>query len=85
MIEQSIVNCQLFKSIYNRMISIGFKTGKGDETLAQVATYYEDEVDNSVVKMLDIIEPTLVAILAIVVGVILLSIMLPLINILASL
>lgn len=83
--EQSIVNCQLFKSIYNRMISIGFKTGKGDETLAQVATYYEDEVDNSVVKMLDIIEPTLVAILAIVVGIILLSIMLPLINILASL
>lgn len=83
--EQAIANVKIFKGMYNRMLVIGFKSGKWDEAMANVATYYENDIDHSINKMLDIIEPSLVALLALVVGIILLAIMLPLTSIMVNL
>lgn len=84
-ISEALASAKIFKSIYNRMLIIGFKSGKGDETMANVAKAYESEVDNSINKMLDVVEPTLVGVLSIIVGIILLSVMLPLMSIMTSL
>lgn len=84
-ISDALASAKIFKSIYNRMLIIGFKSGKGDETMARVAKAYEDEVDHSINKMLDVVEPTLVGVLSIIVGIILLSVMLPLMSIMSSL
>lgn len=84
-VGDALTNCHIFKSIYNRILVIGFKAGKGDEAMASVAKAYENEVDNSINKMLDVVEPTLVGVLSIIVGIILLSVMLPLMSIMTSL
>ena len=46
---------------------------------------YEEEVDDSIARLLSYIEPTLVAILSIIIGGILVSVMLPLTGIMSSL
>ena len=52
--------------------------------LRKLASRYEEEVDARVARMLSVLEPTLVAILAVVVGIILLSVMLPLMGVMSS-
>ena len=75
----------IFKGIYTQMLILGIKIGRLDEIMTQVANLYEDEVNTLVNRFLDRIEPSLTAILAIIVGVILLSVMLPLLSIMSSL
>ena len=66
------------------MVSVGFSTGSADMVLRKLASRYEEEVDARVARMLSVLEPTLVAILAVVVGIILLSVMLPLMGVMSS-
>ena len=66
------------------MIAVGFKTGNVDEVMKKVADQYEEEVDNRIERLISILEPSLVVALSIIVGVILLSVMLPLMGIMSS-
>lgn len=83
--QQAMMESGIFKGIYNRILTIGFKAGKSEETMAKIAQEYEDEVDSSINRFLNVIEPTLVGVLSIIVGIILLSVMLPLMSIMSSL
>lgn len=67
-----------------RMVKIGFMTGRQDEVTAKVAEMYSAETDEKLEKLLSIIEPTLIAILAVIIGCVLLAIMLPLAGIMSS-
>ena len=51
----------------------------------QIADLYQDEMDDKMNRVIAVLEPTLVIALSLVVGVILLSVMLPLMGILSSL
>lgn len=82
--ENVVIKEQLFKKMYGKMLHIGFIAGKGDETMSRIASEYEKEVDSSLNRFLNLIEPTLVAVLAILVGIILLSVMLPLMSIMST-
>ena len=53
--------------------------------MSKIAGQYEEEIDNRLSRMITAIEPTLVIILSVIVGIILLSVMLPLISIMATL
>ena len=64
---------------------IGLKSGHFEETMNQVAKAYEEDIDYRINQMLDMIEPSLIALLSLIVGMILLSVMLPLIGIMANL
>lgn len=75
---------QMFSGVYTRMVTVGFKTGAIDSVMRKIASRYEDEIDETIGKILGILEPTLVAILSIIVGMILLSVMLPLMGIMSS-
>ena len=66
------------------MIQIGQKAGELDKMMGKISSVYEGEVENSLEHLTNAIEPVLVIILSIVVGVILLAVMLPLINIMGS-
>ncbi len=83
--EEAIIKSKIFKGIYNRILIIGFKAGKAEETMAKIALEYEDEVNSMINRFLNVIEPTLVAFLSIVVGIVLLSVMLPLMSIMSTL
>lgn len=82
--SDALVKAELFSGVYAQMVSVGFKTGSVDDVMKKLADRYEQEVDGDISNIIAILEPTLVAILSIVVGMILLSVMLPLMGIMSS-
>ena len=66
------------------MIKVGFQTGQTDTVMQKLAAVYEEEVDDSISKTVSLLEPIMVAVLAIIVGIVLLSVMLPLVSIMSS-
>ena len=52
--------------------------------MEQIAELYQDDIDTRMNNILAILEPTLVILLSLIVGVILLSVMLPLMGIMSS-
>lgn len=82
--SDSLVKSDIFTSIYARMVTVGFKTGSVDTVMQKIAERYEEEIDTQIGNIISVIEPTLVAVLSIIVGMILLSVMLPLMGIMSS-
>lgn len=68
---------KLFPHILISMISVGEKSGTLDETLGSLAEFYEDEVDRLVKNMLALLEPILLLIMGLVIGLVAMSILLP--------
>ncbi|MCI8639124.1 MAG: type II secretion system F family protein [Coprococcus sp.] len=75
----------IFTGIYARMASIASRTGMLDEVMRKIASQYEDDIDSRLSAVIATVEPTLVIILSVIVGVILLSVMLPLMGIMTGL
>ena len=67
------------------MVSIGGRTGSMEEIMQKIADQYDEDIDVRMAGMIAAIEPTLVIILSVIVGIILLSVMLPLVSIMAGL
>lgn len=74
----------LFSRIQTRMILIGDKTGHLDQTMDEIASQLEEEIDDQISTFINVLEPTLVIVLSLIVGIILLSVMLPLLGIMSS-
>lgn len=81
---EAIIKADIFTGLQAHMISIGFKSGAIDTVMHTIAEQYEVEVENRINSLVSIIEPTLVAILSIIIGLILLSVMLPLMGIMST-
>ena len=81
---ESVVETEIFSGMQARMLTLGFKSGNLDSVMEQIAQDYETEVDDRLETLISIIEPTMVAILCVVVGLILLSAMLPLLAVMSS-
>ncbi|WMJ22321.1 type II secretion system F family protein [Paludicola sp. MB14-C6] len=82
--SDSVTQTGIFGGIYGRMVSIGVKTGSLDEVMKRLADIYNDQADESVDKAVALVEPILVGILCVVIGIILLTVMLPLMGIMSS-
>ncbi len=80
----AIKNSGIFSGIYLKMLTIGFRTGSIDTVSKEISELYEEDVSISLNNFIGILEPTLVICLAVVIGIILLSVMLPLIGIMSS-
>jgi len=68
---------ELFPNMVVQMVSIGEESGALDEMLAKVADYYEEQVDTSVDMLTSLLEPLIMAFLAVVVGGLVISMYLP--------
>ncbi|MDR7077916.1 type IV pilus assembly protein PilC [Neobacillus niacini] len=66
-----------FPPLVTQMISIGEGTGALDAMLSKIAEFYEKEVEQGTDRLKSLIEPIMIVFLAGVVGVIVLSIMMP--------
>jgi type IV pilus assembly protein PilC len=66
-----------FPPLVTQMISIGESTGALDSMLSKIAEFYEKEVEQGTDRLKSLIEPIMIVFLAGVVGVIVLSIMMP--------
>lgn len=71
----------IFPPLVTQMIAIGEETGSLDAMLAKVADFYEDEVENATDRLKAMIEPLMIVFLASIVGVIVLSIIVPMFEI----
>ena len=60
------------------------KTGNLDETMKRLSGIYADELEDSVGNLIAAVEPVLVGTIALIVGMILVSVLLPLTGIMAS-
>lgn len=83
-LPKAIAQAELFEPIYNKMIQVGFYAGQMDRVMKKIADIYDDEIDDGIRHLVGLIEPSLVAVLAIVIGGILLAVMLPLASIMSS-
>ena len=81
---EAVLTSGIFSKIYTSMITIGFRTGSMDEVMHQISEEYEEETDKQIAKFISVLEPTLVIILSIFIGLILISFLLPLIGIMSS-
>lgn len=68
---------KFFPLVATRMIGVGEKTGKLDETFSYLGDFFEDEVDNVSKNLTTILEPIMLIIVGLVVGFIAISIIGP--------
>jgi len=66
-----------FPAFFAEMIAVGEETGQLDDMLNKVADYYDEEVKFTFERLANIIEPVIIVIMASVIGFIIISIILP--------
>lgn len=81
---EAVAESGVFSGISARMISVGFRTGTVDSVMKKLADRSEEEIDAELSALVAAVEPTLVSVLSVAVGMILLSVMLPLMGIMSS-
>lgn len=82
--SEALVKAGIFSNLYSRMVSVSYKSGSIDVAMKKIAEDYERETDQKLRSIISTLEPTLVIILSLIVGLILLSVILPLIGIMSS-
>ena len=83
-LPEALAKGEIFSNLHARMVAIGFRSGSIDTVMKQIARNYEEETDKQINRIISVIEPTLVILLSLVVGIILLSVLLPLMGIMSS-
>lgn len=81
----SIERSGLFPPMVHHMIHIGEETGDLEEMLTKLAEYYEEEVELTTQQVMAAVEPLIIVVLALIVGVIVGAVMLPMMNMYAAL
>ncbi len=79
-IARPLSRAPVFPPMVTHMIAIGEETGSLDSMLNKVADFYEDEVDASVKALTSIIEPIMMMFVGGLVGLIVISMYLPMFN-----
>jgi len=75
---------KLFAPMYCRMIAVGFRSGDLDAVMTETARRIANDADEALDALLNRIEPALIVVLSLLVGLILLSVMLPLMGIMTA-
>lgn len=81
---EALKEAGIFSNLYLQMISVGFRTGNIDDVMSKIATQYDSDTEEKLHTFLSSLEPTLVIIFSFIVGLILLSVIMPLIGIMSS-
>ena len=82
--QEALSESGLFADFYNRMVKVGAASGHEPQVMEKIAEIYEEQVEDGLDRLISIVEPTLVALLSVVIGAILLSVMLPMAGVLSS-
>ncbi len=80
-LSNALKDVEVFPSLFIKMVAIGETTGNLDEMLQKTTDIYEEEAYDAINKMARTIEPILITILTIIMGILLLTIILPMVTI----
>jgi type IV pilus assembly protein PilC len=80
----ALTDSGIFTSRNNRMLSLAQQTGTLPEVMHTIAERSEETIRDEIDSMISKIEPTLVILTSAIVGIILLSVMLPLVSIMSA-
>ncbi len=76
-IAQPLIENPVFPAMVSQMVKIGEETGELEKMLSKIADFYEDEVDASIGTLTSIIEPVMMLGVGLMVGVVIISMYLP--------
>jgi type IV pilus assembly protein PilC len=79
-LSQPLAESKVFPAIVAQMLAVGEETGQIDEVLIKVAEFYEDEVDATVESLSSILEPIMIVVMGVMVGLIAASVIGPISN-----
>jgi type IV pilus assembly protein PilC len=84
-LAQPLKEAGVFPPMVVQMISVGEQTGALDTMLSKIADFYEEEVDTAVANLMVLMEPVLILFLGTVVGGIVISMYLPIFDLINQL
>jgi type IV pilus assembly protein PilC len=82
-IAQPLIENPVFPPMVSQMVKIGEETGELEKMLSKIADFYEDEVDTAIASLTAIIEPLMMIGVGAMVGVIIISMYLPMFKLLS--
>jgi type IV pilus assembly protein PilC len=82
-IAQPLIENPVFPPMVSQMVKIGEETGELEKMLGKIADFYEDEVDAAIASLTAIIEPLMMIGVGAMVGVIIISMYLPMFKLLS--
>ncbi|MDO4393034.1 MAG: type II secretion system F family protein [Bacillota bacterium] len=83
-LSSAISKCSVFDGYYPALLAAGEKSGESDKVMNIISDRYSEEINDKINSLLGFVEPILVITMTLIVGSILLSIMVPLMNVMAS-
>ena len=84
-VAQPLKESKVFPPMVVQMIGVGEQTGALDAMLSKIADFYEEEVDQAVANLLTLMEPVMILFLGVTVGGIVISMYLPLFDLISKL
>src|SRR5947208_2330595 len=82
-IAQPLIENDIFPPMVSQMVKIGEETGELEKMLGKIADFYEDEVDASIQSLTSIVEPIMMILVGLMVGVIIIAMYLPMFKMLS--
>ena len=79
-LRESLVRTGIFPPRVSNLVGVGEETGDLQSMMGKVADYYDEEVDEATKKLLNLMEPAIIIVMAVFVVIIVLAIYLPMIN-----
>ena len=70
----------IFPAMVHHMMKIGEEAGNTEEMLTKLSQYYDEEVEIAVQSLMAAMEPLVIIVLALVVGVLVMSVILPMMS-----
>ncbi|UCD58520.1 MAG: type II secretion system inner membrane protein GspF [Candidatus Hydrogenedentota bacterium] len=77
----SLKRSAVFPPVVTHMIALGERSGQLEDMLIKVADTFDDEVDTTLLGLVSLLEPTMIVVMAAVVGFIVLAVLLPIFDI----
>lgn len=76
---------KIFPPLMTQMVSVGEKTGNLEKVLTNVASFYKEEVENSLKNLITLLEPLLMIIVGVSVGIMILAFISPIYSLIGKL
>ena len=76
-ISEPLKRSKLFPSVVTHMIAVGEKSGQLEEMLLRVSDAYDNEVETTIARLTSLLEPVIIVAMGVIVGIIVISILLP--------